>query len=315
MNTWHILYRGSLSSCNFECDYCPFAKTKNTRVELQKDERELERFVHWVARQQCRIGILFTPWGEALVHRYYRRAMNTLSHLPHVYRIAVQTNLSAPIDDFVSANRDTLALWTTFHPSQTTLARFVARCREMDAAGIRYSVGVVGLREHFAAIEQLRQALSPDVYLWVNAFKRDSGYYHADDVQRLRGIDPYFEWNLHHFPSRGKPCSAGETVFTLDGAGNIRRCNFVAEILGNIYETNFSDGLRPRNCPVETCGCHIGYIHRPDLQLNVLYESGLLERIPEQWPQVDPYYKAAGSCAASGGLVEPKANGAQELKQ
>lgn len=288
MNTWNILYRGSLTSCNYDCGYCPFAKTTNTRAELQQDERELERFSAWVAEQQQRIGILITPWGEALVHRYYRHAMTTLSHLPHVYRIAVQTNLSAPIDDFAAANRDTLALWTTFHPSQSTLPRFVARCRELDAARIRYSVGVVGLREHFPVIEELRQAIRPEIYLWVNAYKHEPGYYQLEEVERLRAVDPYFEWNLPHYPSRGKSCTAGETSFTVDGTGNVRRCHFVDENLGNIYEPHFADSLKPRICPAATCGCHIGYIHRPDLQLEKLYGRGLLERIPERWPALTP---------------------------
>src|SRR2546425_107857 len=152
MTTWNILYRGSLSSCNYSCDYCPFAKTNNTRAELHQDELQLERFVAWVASQHQRIGILITPWGEALVHRYYRRAMVALSRLPHLYRIAVQTNLSAPLGDFAEARRETLALWTTFHPSQVSLSRFVARCHELDGAQIGYSVGVVGIREHFDAI-------------------------------------------------------------------------------------------------------------------------------------------------------------------
>src|SRR5438067_10569701 len=154
MNTWNILYRGSLSSCNYACGYCPFAKTANTRAELRQDELELERFVAWVAAQKQPIGILITPWGEALVHGYYRRAMTTLSRMPQIYRVSIQTNLSAPLEDFDGADRDTLALWTTFHPSQTSLPRFAARCRELDDAGIRYSVGVVGLREHFSVIEE-----------------------------------------------------------------------------------------------------------------------------------------------------------------
>jgi hypothetical protein len=57
--------------------------------------------------------------------------------------------------------------WTTFHPSQISLCRFAARCHELDAAGIRYSVGVVGLREHFDAIEELRRVLCPEVYAWI----------------------------------------------------------------------------------------------------------------------------------------------------
>src|SRR5437762_11699225 len=36
------------SSCNYACEYCPFAKTANTREELRDDERRLKRFVTWV---------------------------------------------------------------------------------------------------------------------------------------------------------------------------------------------------------------------------------------------------------------------------
>ncbi len=286
MSTWHILYRGSLSSCNYECSYCPFAKTTSTRNELRVDEQQLERFAAWVAGRNERVGILITPFGEALVHAYYRRTMTALSRLPQVYRIAVQTNLSAALDDFSAANRDTLALWATFHPSQTTLARFLARCRELDATRIRYSVGVVGLREHFPAIEELRRALRPGIYLWINAFKHNPDYYRPDEIARLCAVDPYFHWNLCNYTSRGKPCAAGETSFSVDGDGNVRRCHFVEGIIGNIHAADFPACLKSRLCPAPTCGCHIGYIHRPSLGLDVLFGEGLLDRVPDAWPQV-----------------------------
>lgn len=298
MNTWNILYRGSLTSCNYTCGYCPFAKTTHTRAELQQDEREVARFVEWVAAQPNRTGVLFTPWGEALVHGYYRRAMTALSRRAHVYRVAVQTNLSAPLDDFATANRESLALWATFHPSQTSLALFLAKCRELDAAGIRYSVGVVGLRENFQAIETLRRQLRPEIYLWVNAFKPTLDYYQPGEVERIAAVDPYFHWNLHRYPSRGRPCAAGETTFTVDGHGNLRRCHFIPEILANIYEPNFRETLKPRTCSTATCECHIGYIHRPALRLHELYGAGLLERIPLGWPQIVTDF----ALAAYGGL-------------
>ena len=281
---WNILYRGSLSSCNYACSYCPFAKTANTREELLEDQRQLERFVAWVAAQSRRIGILFTPWGEALGHRYYRQAMIELAAMPHVYRVAIQTNLSAPLGEFGEADRETLAFWATFHPTQTSLTGFVARCRDLDEFGIRYSVGVVGMREHFNAIEALRSRLRPGVYLWINALKRVPDYYSLEELERLQAIDPYFHWNLQTYVSARRACRAGETTFTVDGAGDVRRCHFVDDVLGNVYEASFPDCLKPRSCSAVTCGCHIGYVHRPDLRLDELYGAGLLERIPNQWP-------------------------------
>jgi MoaA/NifB/PqqE/SkfB family radical SAM enzyme len=293
MSGWNILYRGPLSSCNYDCGYCPFAKTTNTRAELQTDQRQLDRFVEWAAAQARPLGILITPWGEALVHAYYRRAMAELSQLTYVHRIAIQTNLSGPLDGLEDANRRTLALWTTFHPSQTSVARFVTRCRELDSAGIRYSVGAVGFREHFEAIEELRRALDPKVYLWINADERVPNYYQPGEIERLLAVDPYFHWNLHHYPSHGKPCAAGETTFTVDGNGNIRRCHFINEILGDIYKPGFETCLKPRACTAASCDCYIGYIHRPQLKMDQLYGDGLLERIPRRWPAVIPEFAAA----------------------
>jgi len=43
-----ILYRGPLSSCNYACGYCPFAKRTETPTELAHDRACLERFVAWV---------------------------------------------------------------------------------------------------------------------------------------------------------------------------------------------------------------------------------------------------------------------------
>lgn len=276
---WSIYYRGSLSSCNYACGYCPFAKTRNSRAELALDRRQLERFCAWTAQQPVPLGILFTPWGEALGQRAYRRALVSLSHQPNIKRVAIQTNLSAPLGDLAGASPG-LSLWATYHPGQTTLQKFAAQCSRLEGMGVRYSAGVVGLKEHFAEIARLRQLLPPERYLWINAYKRESDYYSAAEIEFLKSIDPYFSYNLHRYPSLNTPCRAGHSSFAIDGDGNLRRCHFVAEVLGNIYDSDFVEQLRPRLCPNASCGCYIGYVHRPQLQWEGTFGAGLLERIP-----------------------------------
>lgn len=279
---WSILYRGPLSSCNYACDYCPFAKTRNTRAELEEDARKLARFVDWVARRDDRdVGVLFTPWGEALIRRHYRDAMVRLSHMPHVYRVAAQTNLSFRSFDWLEASsRDALALWTTWHPTQISLDDFLERCARLDARGVRYSVGVVGLRESFEAIEELRARLAPEIYLWINAYKREPSYYDEQDVQRLERVDPLFRYNTRYHPSQGRPCQAGVTAFTVDGDGVARRCHFIDAPIGNIHDEDFDEALYQRPCAIEACGCHIGYVHLDALELYPVFGDGLMERIP-----------------------------------
>ena len=46
-----LYYRGPLSSCNYDCHYCPFAKTTASQEELSDDQQKLERFVNWLDSQ------------------------------------------------------------------------------------------------------------------------------------------------------------------------------------------------------------------------------------------------------------------------
>jgi MoaA/NifB/PqqE/SkfB family radical SAM enzyme len=278
--TWSILYRGPLSSCNYACWYCPFAKTTNSREELQKDARCLERFSDWVSKRPESIGILFTPWGEALVHAAYQDAICALSHLPSIRRVVIQTNLSCQLNWLSRADPAKLALWCTFHPTCVSHSRFVAQCRILDSFGVRYSVGVVGSKDALSHIARLRADLNPQVYLWVNALKRQPDYYSSEELSFLNSIDPLFYLNNRRHPSLARACRTGRSVFTVDGDGNMRRCHFVKDIIGNIYDAGFESALQPRLCPMETCGCHIGYVHLEELRLEQLFGENLLERIP-----------------------------------
>lgn len=276
-----ILYRGPLSSCNYACTYCPFAKRTETPAELAHDRHCLERFVNWVgSRTGDSLGVLFTPWGEALVRRWYQSALIHLTQFPHVWKAAIQTNLSGQLDWVEACNKAKLALWCTFHPRETTRERFLAKCRELLKRGVRFSVGVVGLKEHFAEIEALRRELPPEVYLWVNAYKRTRDYYTPEMIADLTRIDPLFPLNNTFHASRGHSCRAGATVIAVDGEGTIYRCHFIKEPIGNIYNPNFADNLRERPCSNDTCGCHIGYVHLDRLKLYDTFGDGVFERIP-----------------------------------
>lgn len=283
---WSILYRGPLSSCNYACTYCPFAKTRNTRAELEEDARQLTRFLDWCEAQAPRsIGVLMTPWGEGLIRAHYREAMVRLSQMPHVRRVAIQTNLSWKQTAWIGrADRSAMALWTTWHPTEVTLDRFVSQCKRLDEAGARYSVGVVGLKEHLSQIEAMREALSPSVYLWVNAYKRELGYYSEEEIARVEAVDPLFRYNARRHASLGAACTGGFTSFSVDGDGEAKRCHFIAQRIGNIYEEGFATRLERKPCSEATCGCHIGYVHMDHLELYEVFGEGLLERIPDGEP-------------------------------
>lgn len=284
-----LLYRGRLSSCNYDCAYCPFAKRRDNRASLQRDAADLARFIEWAQAQQARrLSILFTPWGEGLVRKHYREAMVALSRLAHVERVAIQTNLCIGTRWLDGADPAKLAFWCSYHPSQTPRKAFLARCAELRRRGIRHSVGMVAMREHFEEIAALHAALPADTPMWLNAYdQRDADYYSEDQLRLMRSIDPHIEFNLAPPPSLGAPCATGERVLSVDGDGNVRRCHFVATPLGNLYDGSFEAQLRPRTCPNAVCDCFIGYVHREDLPLGHHYAEGRLERIPSSFLRLD----------------------------
>lgn len=274
-----ILYRGPLASCSYDCAYCPFAKRRDNPAQLTDDRAALERFVDWVRQDdEDQLSILFTPWGEALTRAWYRRALVDLSRLPHVDRVAIQTNLSADLGFVHDADLDALALWCTYHPTQTTRERFLARTRALDAAGVRHSVGIVGLPEHLTEAVGLRGELPPSTYLWVNAA---SGLaYTEDEIRAWERVDPLFRMSEATHATGGHRCRTGEDVISVSGDGTVTRCHFVPEAIGNLYDGSFRAALRPRPCPNAVCRCHIGYVHLERLRLGRVYGDGILERVP-----------------------------------
>lgn len=273
-----ILYRGPLASCDYDCPYCPFAKRRDTPERLRADRAALERFTAWVAAQSHGVSVLFTPWGEGLVRSWYRRALTELSHLAHVERVAIQTNLSARLGWVAGADPSRLALWATYHPGQVEYERFLGRCRELTERNVRHSVGIVGLPEHLPYARRLRADLPPRTYLWVNAAE---GHTYSDtDAAEWTGIDPLFGYSRQPHASRGLPCRTGDSVISVDGDGTVRRCHFVPDVLGNLYDGSFRTALRPRPCPLAVCDCHIGYVHLEPLGLYDVFAGGVLERVP-----------------------------------
>ena len=123
----------------------------------------------------------------------------------------------------------------------------------------------------------MRAALPAEVYVWINAVKGHA--LHGDELAAWHAIDPLFPFN--RTPSEPRPiCAAGERAITVDGDGTMRRCHFIAEPIGNLYDRRLaSRALAPRACTQVDCHCHIGYVHLDYLELDKVFATGLLERI------------------------------------
>lgn len=285
-----ILYRGPLASCNYGCSYCPFAKRHDTASQLSDDRRKLERFVEWLLSRNSPTSVFFTPWGEALTRSWYQTAIQRLSRAKHIRKIAIQTNLSCSLDWLTECDSSRLGFWCTYHPSQVSQDAFLAQCQTLKSFSVRHSVGMVGIPDDYDEIITMRSALPDSTYLWINAWdvapassvEGEKYRYSDQEIKTLEAVDPYFQTNTIAHPSRGLNCSTGNTVISVDGNGTVRRCHFVKSPIGNIYDNDFEECLKERPCSKPTCGCHIGYVHLPQLKLQSIYGEGILERIPTE---------------------------------
>jgi hypothetical protein len=273
-----VLYRGPLSSCNYGCTYCPFAKHHETDEEHAVDARALERFLQWCEARVSPLRVFFTPWGEALTQRRYQEALSRLSKLPHVEKVAIQTNLSARLDFLDTCEPSKVGIWATYHPEWAKEPRFLEQCARLKDAGVSFSVGVVGFPKFRGALDSLRAKLPDSVYVWVNAVKSSDAGYSEEDLTHFARVDPLFPLNNARHPSLGRACAGGHTVISVDGDGVARSCHFIREPIGNVYEAGFDEALKARPCTAATCGCHIGYVHLEYLGLDQVFGSGLLER-------------------------------------
>lgn len=260
-----IIYRGPLSSCNYHCSYCPFAKKRASKEQLLADERDLLRFVAWLKQEKKPRDILFTPWGEALIWPYYQRAIIELSHQEHIKSITIQTNLSGSLAWLNDCVPQKTYLWASYHPDETELKGFLQQCRRVLQTEVNLNVGMVALREYFPLIAELSKLLPDSVYLWLNAYKDVPDYYDQDDIVFLQNYDEFFIDNLTDHESQGRICASGDSVFTVDGKGDMRACHFISDIIGNIYDKHYEQGLKSRTCSEAQCICYIGYIHLTDL--------------------------------------------------
>ncbi len=154
----------------------------------------------------------------------------------------------------------------------------MARVLRLSGQGIPISVGVVGVAGALDEIRQLRQALPFDIYLWINAQQPRPRPYSCEELEQFTAIDPHFPLTVRRTHSRDRYCPSGETSFTFDGDGAMRRCHFVDEVIGRIHDSDWEAALRPRHCPNQFCHCFLGKAQLESETFGPLFGESLLTR-------------------------------------
>ena len=114
-------------------------------------------------------------------------------HLPHVDRVAIQTNLSRRAGWLADADPDTLALWAPTTRARSPDDRFLGPVPRPGARGVRFSVGVVGLPEH---LDDARRAARRPARRGLPVGQRRRGpHLHRRRGRPWTAIDPLFGYS------------------------------------------------------------------------------------------------------------------------
>ncbi len=284
-----IYYRGSLRFCNYSCGYCPFSKEKKSQRQLEEDERALFRFVERIGQKKFAGAIQIVPYGEALIHQYYWRALAKLSRLPQIEAVGAQSNFSFSVEQMLGefekagGEKEKLRLWGTFHPDMVSEQDFLGVCHELKEAGILFCAGAVGVPENVSLLLRIREKLDPTVYFWINKMEGLGRKYSREEIQAFSGLDPYFPLELRHYRADSTHC--GSALFC-DSKGDVYACNRCRHRSGNLYTEDPGEALShisgdDRICDRRECDCYISYCNRDDLKEMAAFGPYPAFRIPD----------------------------------
>ncbi|MDE5589653.1 MAG: STM4011 family radical SAM protein [Acetatifactor sp.] len=290
-----IIYRGNLKSCNYSCFYCPFAKHRALPVEMEKDRQSFERFCDSIEKrtQAFSIGAVFiTPYGEASIHRWYWEGLSRLAEIHEIDRVGMQTNLSFSVEKCLKvfdpcggtfsgrgSFREKLCIWATFHPEMTTVDEFVSKCHKLVKNNVMVCAGAVGVPENIQLLRELREKLSPVVYLWINKMDGLKRNYSPDEIEAFSQIDPFFEYELKNPDAAVQMCA--DRCF-VEADGKIHTCNISRTKDINWYDGSEEEIFEPV-CSRKRCTCYLAYGGRADFALGNIFGEYSICRIPKKF--------------------------------
>lgn len=315
-----IYYRGKLNTCNYTCSYCPFGR-KSHQLPTAEDKQAWERFITAIEQWEGEsLQLFIIPYGEALIHRYYREGIVRLASLPQVTGISCQTNLSFPAARWLdelhasAAPVSKMKLWASFHPEMTSVNDFVQQLHTLHQAGMEVCAGAVGNPTAKITLHELRNALSPEIYLFINAMQGLKTPLSEEDIRFFSQLDNLFEYDLKNAPARWDDCSGGRSSCFVDWKGDMYACPRSQVKIGNFYEDNGLDLSLP--CRRKVCDCYIAFSNLCSHPLQQVMGDGVLWRIPEKPTISTVFFDIDGTLTdAQGRIPESYAKALQEISR
>lgn len=305
----HIYYRGNLKSCNYSCYYCPFAKNKLSQEELQKDYNALWKFYESIEINPSQnLTIMFTPYGEGMIHDYYQEIIIKLAELENVKAVGIQTNLSFSAEAFINKienltkpKQRKIKIWSSYHPTMVTYFEFAKKANLLSEY-VDLSVGAVAISEEIANIQNLKSELLPHIYLWLNGESHRKNRYSENEKAIFQKIDPFFNYELSRVGKDDAICSAAKESILIEANGKTFACHMQKHSIGNYYKINSDE--KAFVCSRTYCDCFLAYSQLDLKALNCFFGENKRFRIPKKQTIKAIFFDIDGTIISTDGKLK-----------
>ena len=167
----------------------------------------------------------------------------SLRHCRKLPEFPVRLIFLFPADEWLNELRTAPALinkikvWASFHPEMTSVEKFVRQLHTLHNAGIQVCAGAVGNPLAKNILADLRNTLSPDIYLFINAMQGLKSPLSNEDIRFFTQLDNLFEYDLRNAPAQWENCSGGRSACFIDWKGDIFACPRSKVKIGNLYRS------------------------------------------------------------------------------
>ena len=285
-----IWYVAAQRLCNFSCSYCVstgegWEKSSTKSWETDEERERALKIIDWIGTQTTPIGLRIGTLGEPFATTEFLDSLAWLTTRPNIQFVETLTNGSLlerrlPLLA-AKADLSKLSLWMSFHPTQTSVERFIrAAVQAQEVFGCFVVVNALFFPGTDVLVEELRGACD----LHGLRFNLDVGYDPAggqgtyDIVQNVVEVSSQAGWegravelgadprllatNIRALNApTGLACGAGSDYVFIGVEGNVYPCSRYYELdimsMGNVLDEGFrlnpalrrwSDCRAPNGC-------------------------------------------------------------------
>lgn len=259
--SWDIHY-----ACNYRCPYCWFYEKWASMARKNKVLSVEESMKYWKN--------IYDKYGSAHIEMLggepfmYPNFKELIKQLSMVHSVAITTNLSCKINDFIDeVDFNNLRIKPTFHPLFADFDDFLKNLSILKSKQKDISIFYLGYPPQIKLLKHFeRKFLDHGVRLEALSFWGNYGgvqYPQGYTPEEKEILNPYMatrvgeKFQLEPKRVKGKLCKAGYTYADIRADGSVYRCGSAGStLIGNAFTDDFNLLDSPMSCESDFCPCN-----------------------------------------------------------